>query len=236
MTTETTTNAATLSITVPAAFIDAAMCAVSKEETRHYLKGVFLDARGFIAATNGHMAFAARVNDTFKLVDVRPAYDSAGNCLPGLIVPDTAIAQASKAAGRAKGLNYVFERDTLGQWFIQYGAARVHFTPVDGSFPDWTRIIPAAPDTLIAAHYQPQYIAALGKMAQALRDGKKDAATSYRLHQSGENPALVTFCRNLDSVTDNPGPRTDCCAVLMPMRTKDADWAEPSFTDTFLKA
>lgn len=236
MTTETTTTTTAMTVTVPAAFIDAAMCAVSKEETRHYLKGVFLDARGFIAATNGHMAFAARVNDTIKLIDVRPAYDSAGNCLPGLIVPDTAIAQASKAAGRAKGLDYVFERDTLGQWFIQYGAARVHFTPVDGSFPDWTRIISAAPDTLIAAHYQPQYIAALGKMAQALRDGKKDAATSYRLHQNADNPALVTFCRKLDSVTDNPGPRTDCCAVLMPMRTKDADWAEPSFTDTFLKA
>ena len=236
MTTETTTTTTAMTVTVPAAFIDAAMCAVSKEETRHYLKGVFLDARGFIAATNGHMAFAARVNDTFKLADIRPAYDSAGNCLPGLIVPDTAIAQASKAAGRAKGLNYVFERDTLGQWFIQYGAARVHFTPVDGSFPDWTRIIPAAPDTLTAAHYQPQYIAALGKMAQALRDGKKDAATSYRLHQNADNPALVTFCRKLDSVTDNPGPRTDCCAVLMPMRTRDADWAEPSFTDTFLKA
>ena len=107
---------------------------------------------------------------------------------------------------------------------------------MDGSFPDWTRIIPAAPDTLIAAHYQPQYIAALGKMAQALRDGKKDAATSFRLHQNADNPALVTFCRKLDSVTDNPGPRTDCCAVLMPMRTKAADWAEPSFTDTFLKA
>jgi len=226
MTTETTTTAA-LTIAVPAAFIDAAMCAVSKEETRYYLKGVFLDARGFIAATNGHMAFAARVNDTIKLIDVRPAYDSAGNCLPGLIVPDTAIAQASKAAGRAKGLDYVFERDTLGQWFIQYGAARVHFEPVDGSFPDWQRIIPTAPETLTAAHYQPQYVAAMGKMAQALRDGKKDAAPFFRIHQAGECPALVTFDRALTDATDRPGPRTDCCAVLMPMRSK-SDLAKPN--------
>ena len=49
-----------INIAVPATFIDAALCAVSKEETRYYLKGVFIDARGFIAATNGHIAFAAR--------------------------------------------------------------------------------------------------------------------------------------------------------------------------------
>ena len=224
-----------INIAVPAAFIDAALCAVSKEETRYYLKGVFLDARGFIAATNGHMAFAARCNDAFKLQDVRPAYDSAGNCLPGLIVPSDALAQAHKAAGRAKGLCYVFERDAQGLWWILYGNARIHFAPVDGSFPDWTRIIPAAPDTLTAAHYQPQYIAAIGNMSKALRDGKKDATTFFRIHQSGENPALVTFDRPTESISDKPGPRTDCLAVLMPMRTR-GDNADAAFTETFLKA
>ena len=232
MTTETTTTTA-LTVTVPAAFIDAAMCAVSKEETRHYLKGVFLDARGFIAATNGHMAFAARVNDTIKLIDVRPAYDSAGNCLPGLIVPDTALRQAIKAAGRTKGLCYVIERDANGLWWILYGNARIHFEPVDGSFPDWQRIIPTAPETLTAAHYQPQYVAAMGEMSKALRDGKKDAAPFFRIHQAGECPALVTFGRALTDATDRPGPRTDCCAVLMPMRAHDHGGFN---TGTFLKA
>ena len=55
-------------------------------------------------------------------------------------------------------------------------------------------------------------------MAKALNDGKKDSATAFRLHQAGENPALVTF-RNGDGDT-----RTDCVAVLMPMRTKPADY------------
>jgi hypothetical protein len=35
-----------ISITIDAAFIDAAICAVSKEETRYYLKGVFIHSRG----------------------------------------------------------------------------------------------------------------------------------------------------------------------------------------------
>lgn len=221
-----------INIAVPAAFIDAALCAVSKEETRYYLKGVFFDARGFIAATNGHIAFAARCNDAFKLQDVKP--DAVPHALPGLIVPDTALRQANKAAGRAKGLCYVIERDANGLWWVLYGNARVHFEPVDGSFPDWTRIVPTAPETLTAAHYQPQYVAAMGDMSKALRDGKKDAAPFFRIHQAGEGPALVTFDRATESIHDKPGPRTDCLAVLMPMRSK-TDLAGATFTDNFLK-
>lgn len=217
-----------ITITAHAGYIHAAMAAVSKEETRYYLKGVFLDGRGFIAATNGHIAFAARCNDAFALRDVRPAFDTAGQSNAGVIVPDSAIAQTIKAAGRTKDEIMTFHRDAQGQWWILYGNARVAFQPVDGSFPDWTRIIPTAPDALVAAHYQPQYIVALGKMAQALRDGKKDAACAFRLHQNGENPALVTFPHS-----DSTAPRTDCCAVLMPMRAK-GDLAGATFTDTFL--
>lgn len=223
----------TMQINIPAAFIDAALCAVSKEETRYYLKGVFIDARGFIAATNGHMAFAARCNDAFKLQDVRPEH--CADALAGVIVPSDALAQAVKAAGRGKPDTYVFERDAGGLWWVLYGNARVHFAPIDGSFPDWTRIVPTAPDTLTPAHYQPQYINALGNMAKALRDGKKDAATQFRIHQAGEGPALVTFPRQVDSIKDTPEPRTDCLAVLMPMRTHANDWQAATVADTFLK-
>jgi hypothetical protein len=212
------TNTTAISLDVPAAFIDAALCAVSKEETRYYLKGVFIDARGFIAATNGHIAFAARCADAVKLADMRPAYDSAGHCLPGMIVPDAALTQANKAAGRGKPSAYTIERDTIGQWFVVYGNARVHFTPVNGSFPDWQRIIPAAPETETAAHFDPKYVAAMGAMATALRDGKKGEAACYHIHQAGERRALVTFPRKVTDITDPTGPRDDCCAVMMPMR------------------
>jgi hypothetical protein len=36
-----------------------------EEETRRYLKGVFLDSPRVHRATNGHIAFAARCNDAF---------------------------------------------------------------------------------------------------------------------------------------------------------------------------
>lgn len=215
----------TINISAPAAFVDAALCAVSKEETRYYLKGVFFDGRGFIAATNGHIAFAARCAEARKLEGV--TMSSGSGYGDGVIVPDAALRQAIKAAGRTKGLCYVIERDANGLWWILYGNARIHFEPVDGNFPDWQRIIPTAPETLTAAHYQPQYVAAMGEMSKALRDGKKDAAPFFRIHQAGEGPALVTFDRPVTDVTDRPGPRTDCCAVLMPMRCK-SDLAKPN--------
>lgn len=205
-----------ISVTVSAAHIDAALQAVSKEETGYYLKCVFLDGRGFIAATNGHIAFAARCTEALALRDVRP--DRLPDALPGVIVPTDALLQASKAAGRSKGLFYVFERDSAGLWWILYGSARIHFEPVDSTYPDWQRIIPTAPEAETAAHYQPQYVGALGNMAKALRNNKKGDACLYHIHQAGEGPALVTFAREAGSV-EEIGPRDDCCAVLMPMRS-----------------
>lgn len=213
-----------ISITIFADHIDAAMCAVSKEETRYYLCGVFIDARGFIASTNGHMAFAARCTDAFKLAEVRPAYDTHCDSLPGIIVPHSALL----AVAKGKDSYVTVERDANGLWWLQRGAMRTHFDPVDGSFPDWTRIIPQAPETLTAAHYQPQYIKALGDMAKALRDGKKDSASLFHINQAGEGPALVTFPH-----IDEDAPRSDCCAVIVPMRNKTAGRFD---TDTFLKA
>lgn len=196
-----------ISITVASEYIDAAMAAVSKEETRYYLKGVFIDARGYIAATNGHIAFAARCTEACAFADTfAPGYGTQG--LPGVLVPDTAIAQAAKG----KDPYYTVERDAGGLYWLQRGAVRVPFVPVDGSFPDWTRIIPEMPEALVAAHYDPKCATAMGKMAQALGGGKKDAACAFKIHQNGENPALVTF------PSDGGGIHTQCCAVIMPMR------------------
>jgi hypothetical protein len=196
-----------ISITVPAEYLDAAMAAVSKEETRYYLKGVFVDARGFIAATNGHIAFAARCTEATAFADTFVTIGGS-NALAGVLVPDTAIARAAKG----KSPYYTIERDAGGMYWLQRGAVRVHFVPVDGNFPDWTRIIPEAPETETAAHFDPKYVAAMGKMAQALGGGKKAAASSFRIHQNGENPGLVTFA------SDGGGIHTQCCAVIMPMR------------------
>lgn len=199
-------------------FLRAALQAVSKEETRYYLNGVFLDARGFIAATNGHIAFAARCADAHKLAEVRPSSDSSNDALPGIIVP----LAAAQAASKGKDILTVVGRDGNGLWWLVNGSLRQHFEPIDASFPDWQRIIPEVPDVETAAHYDPQYIKAMGEMARALRDGKKYGSTSYHIHQVKEAPGLVTFT-TFDPATGTASARLDCCAVIMPMRAKGTD-------------
>lgn len=215
-----------ISVSVPVGHIEAALQAVSKEQLRYHLTGVFLDARGYIASTNGHILFAARCDDARKLASC-PSPAPGG--LSGVIVPADALLQAGKAARKTKLARHRIERDERGQWWILLGVARIAFTPIDGSFPDWARVVPTAPETRTAAHFQPQYIAALGNMAKALRDGAKDAASQFTLHQDGANPALVTFpCK------DEGKPRADCLAVIMPYRMDS--YADADFTGEFLAA
>lgn len=210
----------TISITIPAEYIDAAMACVSKEETRYYLRGVFIDGRGYIAATNGHMAFAANWTPAAQFADVTGCtYDK--NALAGIIVPHDAVTQASKG----KGAYYDVERDANGLFWLSKGAVKVHFTPVDGNFPGWDRIVPELPETETPAHYQPHLIAALGKMAIALGDGKKGNANRYRIAQAGSGPAPVLFPKS-----DGTGARLDVIAVIMPMRATDTDgWTRDRF-------
>ena len=124
----------TINLTIPCEYIDAAMQCVSKEETRYYLKGVFIDARGYIVGTNGHMAFAANYPGATAFQGVTGCtYDK--DALAGIIVPHDAITQASKG----KDSFYVIERDANGLFWLSKGNVKVHFTPVDGNFPAWDR-------------------------------------------------------------------------------------------------
>jgi hypothetical protein len=213
-------NTETISFTIPAEYIGAAICCVSKEETRYYLRGVFIDARGYIASTNGHMAFAAVYAGATALAGVTGCtYDK--EALAGVIIPYEAVMQASKG----KGDYYDVERDANGLFWLSRGAVKVHFVPVDGNFPGWDRIIPELPETETPAHYQPQYIAALGKIAMALSDGKKGNASRYHIAQAGLNPAPVLF-----PDSDSTGARTDVVAVIMPMREADTGgWIRDKF-------
>jgi DNA polymerase III sliding clamp (beta) subunit (PCNA family) len=78
--------------------------------------------------------------------------------------------------------------------------------PVDGTFPAIDRVIPAEITGEIA-HYNPSYVADIGKQSKLLTGN----ATAFNLAHNGGNPALIAF-----------GDRDDCFAILMPMRNNTA--------------
>lgn len=174
--------------------LKAALFCASNEKSLYYLRGVHLSTSGHMVTTDGHRLFCA------KLAEAVPA---------DVIIPlDTVKAALNLAGKRAETIE--LNGNTLGG---------VVFTPVDGTFPDWRRVIPPMDgykpgENQTPAHFNPDYICDLGQMARAL--GSK-TGTFYKIHAwDKESPHGVTFCQ-----------RTDCFAVIMPMRAQSdiTPWA-----------
>jgi len=168
-------------------YLKAAVLAVSKEETRYYLKGVAIQANEtgvFIVATDGHRAVAFRQSET---------YDGAP--IDIIIPSDTVNALKTKEEtvelGKINGAQYM-----LGNMI---------FEPIDGTFPEWRRIVPKEPSGEIA-QFNLSYLGDFAKIAKALGKG-----TPARVAHNGNAAALITF-----------GPDIDGFGLLMPMRVQFA--------------
>jgi len=85
---------------------------------------------------------------------------------------------------------------------LDYVGTSVIFAPIDGTFPDWRRIIPKETDGK-PAQFNPAYVGDFAKVTKALGQGQ--TAFAY----NGDGPALVTFGDDIDGF-----------GVLMPMRIK----------------
>jgi hypothetical protein len=166
----------------------AALCAVSYDKGRAYLHGVYFDPRGWIAATNRHVIFAARV----------PAVADWGGA--GRILHGVELAQAVKGKAR----NVVL--DMTGPGVMAGSVTGKTYVPlVDGAFPSWGHVIPAvggqSGDKVAPAHFLPDPVKAVHAMAKALGE------TAYIVPSDPRAPHPVVF-----------GGRKDCFAVIMPAR------------------
>jgi DNA polymerase-3 subunit beta len=116
--------------------IDKTRFAISTEETRYYLTGIYLhtvveDGRPLLraVATDGHRLALAEM----------PAPEGAAG-LPGVIVPRKTIQEARRLmedAGETIGLRLSAQKVRF-----DFGAAALTSKVIDGSFPDYTRVIP----------------------------------------------------------------------------------------------
>ena len=114
--------------------IDKTRFAISSEETRYYLMGIFLhvaDDQLQAAATDGHRL--ARV--------VLPKPDGADG-MPDVIVPRKCVAELRKLLEEVEGTVEV----SLSPTKIRFGLGSAVLTSklIDGTFPDYNRVIPTA--------------------------------------------------------------------------------------------
>ena len=122
--------------------IDKTRFAISTEETRYYLNGIFLhvsdEATPVLkaAATDGHRLARVTV----------PRPDGAAG-MPDVIVPRKCVAELRKLLEEVDGSVQV----SLSESKVRFGLGNAVLTSklIDGTFPDYSRVIPTANDKLL---------------------------------------------------------------------------------------
>ena len=121
--------------------IEKTRFAISTEETRYYLMGIFLhvvDDQLRAAATDGH-----------RLARVTVPRPDGAEGMPDVIVPRKAVAELYRLLEELEGTVEV----SLSPTKIRFGLGSAVLTSklIDGTFPDYNRVIPTANDKLLEA-------------------------------------------------------------------------------------
>lgn len=120
--------------------IDRTQFAISTEETRYYLNGIYLHAAGSAKAAT----LRAVATDGHRLAQVELALPKGANGMPGVIVPRKAVGEVQRLIEDAEAEIGV----ELSQTKIRFTIGDVVLTSklIDGTFPDYGRVIPANND------------------------------------------------------------------------------------------
>lgn len=124
--------------------IEKTQFAISTEETRYYLNGIYLHT----ADGDGGAVLRAVATDGHRLARVETAAPSGSSGMPGVIVPRKAVAEIIKlveTAGEEVGVEL-----SPAKVRITFESVVLTSKLIDGTFPDYQRVIPANNDkTLI---------------------------------------------------------------------------------------
>lgn len=118
------------------ALIDRTRFAISTEETRYYLNGIYLHA----VQDGGAEMLRAVATDGHRLARVELPMPAGAAGMPGVIVPRKAVAEVRKVLEEADGDPEIALSETQVRFTV--GAAQMTSKLIDGTFPDYERVIP----------------------------------------------------------------------------------------------
>ena len=174
---------------------------VSKEETRYYLNGVAFD-HGLLVATDGH-----------KLAAIKPEFYTGADA-DLFIMPIAVIKQVVAVKSTRKVPLYVSIESGEVFWSatVKEGGedspalASFPFKPIDGTFPDWRRVVPK-PDSFdkpVQAAFNAAYLGEFKSLGESLK---------IYLNNDANSPCIIrakSLC-------------FEAFGVLMPMRDSSGD-------------
>jgi hypothetical protein len=239
-----------INLTVSLATIRAARTHAADKDIRYYLNGIFLDTvAGKIVSTDGHRLFIAPATGVRHGRDMSDAIPAIRT---GVIVPNDAIDAALKlyagefARGKPMGacdVTITLEWDTrpdpdrpgvrilgnpVGRISVPNGG-HIGFSPVDGKFPEWRRVIPRAEQlgAVSFAGINPQYLADAMSAIAIARNVARNKTHPVGVWMRGEGVGIVT------------DEAADIMVAVMPMRTwgfGDTDATRAPFVSALIDA
>lgn len=163
------------------------LLAAAKNDVRHYLNGVFLEAaednKIVGVTTDGHIMAVA-----WEILDLPEGFEK-------LLIPRDAIERLPK---RKSGQDYVTVSIGKENASLEYDGLVIHFTPIEGRFPDWRAITPSKLVDRTESQFNPSLVfqahKVIGKLAGLTP--AKAKALEVRLDYSGTGDSARAVVRS----------------------------------------
>jgi DNA polymerase III subunit beta len=122
--------------------IDKTRFAISTEETRYYLNGIF-----WHVADEGTPVLKAAATDGHRLARVTFPRPDGAEGMPDIIIPRKCVGELRKLLDEVEGSVEISLSSTKIRFVL--GAAVLTSKLIDGTFPDYSRVIPTGNDKLL---------------------------------------------------------------------------------------
>lgn len=173
------------------ALIDRTKFAMSTEETRYYLNGIYVHA----AENSGVKVLRAVATDGHRLARFEMPLPDGSEGMPGVIIPRKAIGELRKLIDEAADTIQI----SLSKSKIQFAFDHVVLTSklIDGTFPDYQRVIPQGNDKFV--ELDPKAFTRAIDRVSTISDGKSRAV---KITLQGKNMVISANSPEAGSATE----------------------------------
>ncbi|GGC65745.1 DNA polymerase III subunit beta [Chelatococcus reniformis] len=180
--------------------IDKTQFAISTEETRYYLNGIYLHT----LTSDGGTMLRAVATDGHRLARVEIPAPAGADGMPGIIVPRKAVAEIQKLLDGHDG-DVTVELSAI-KIRLSIGSVVLTSKLIDGTFPDYQRVIPAGNDKILIVD-QKEFTDAVDRVSTISSErgrAVKLALIDGRLTLSVTNPDSGSATEEIDVDYDAP--------------------------------